>query len=484
VLALVLLALLGSPADTLVVGGLADPVVLDPHQTTDLVAGAVASAVCEPLVHDRLDGSLYEPALATAWATRDNLVWTFTLRKGVMFHDGTPLDADAVVANIDHLRRVRAFPGRATRLGPLAVTIDLDHPNAALLSTLSQPFYCLVSPREFHEKNPRPVGTGPFRLLAARPGRVELVVNPGYWGGLPRLRRILFRKLPDEAALVSALLSGEVDVTPALTLESHPKVESSPDLLVQVRSGRNLAYLALNNERPPFDDPRVRHAVAFAVDRRALVSDLLADHGEPARNPLPPSLWGYATHTPEPVHDLGMARRLLARAGLGKGFEATLLAVEASRPYLPSPLRLVGRLSEQLALVGIRLRQEVVGSWAEYVARSSRGQYDMAVLGWQADTMDPNDFLTALLASEAIGSSNRSRYRSAAMDALLTQGRKGTGHQERSQVYAEAQALFQKDMPFVPLYHVAVFTASRRSVRGLSVGSTGYLRFDKTWKRE
>ena len=481
-LAFALLALLASAADTLVVGGLADPLSLDPHQTTDLVAGTIVSALCEPLVHDRLDGLLYEPALATTWATRDNRVWTFTLRAGVTFHDGTPLDADGVVANIEHLREVRSFRGSAARLGPLAVTISLDHPNAALLSTLSQPFFALVSPHQLQAKSPKPVGTGPFRLVAAKPGLVELRANPGYWGGTPRLRRVLFRRLPDEAALVSALLSGEVDVTPALTLEAHPRLESSPDLVVLARPGRNLAYLALNNERPPFDDPRVRHAVALAVDRRALVSDLLGGHGEPARNPLPPSLWGYATTTRELVHDPVTARKLLAQAGLGKGLETTLLTVDASRPYLPAPLRLVGRLREELAQVGIRLRQELAGSWAEYVERGSKGQYDMAVFGWQADTMDPNDFLSALLSSETVGSSNRSRYRSVAMDALLIQARKGTGHQERSQVYAEAQALFRKEMPFVPLYHVAVFTASRRSVRGLSVGSTGYLRFDKTWK--
>lgn len=483
-LALALLALLASPADTLVVGSLADPVVLDPHRAIDLVAASIVSVVCEPLVRDRPDGIHFEPALATSWATRDNRVWTFTLRAGVSFHDGTPLDADAVVANVDHLRQVRAFKGSAGRLGPLAVTVTLDHPNAALLSTLSQPFFTLVSPRQLSASNPKPVGTGPFRLLTAKPGLVELQANPAYWGDPPRLQRILFRRLPDEGALMTALLAGEVDVTSALTLESHPRLEGSPDLVVVARVGHNLAYLALNNERPPFTDPRVRRAVALAIDRPALVSDLLGGHGEAARNPLPPSFWGYATRTRELVHDPAAARRLLGQAGLGQGFEAAILAVDASRPYLPAPLPLAARLRDDLAQVGIRLRQELASSWTDYAERGNRGQYDLAVFGWQADTMDPNDFLSAVLSSDAVGSSNRSRYRSFAMNGLLTQARRGTGHQERSQVYAEAQALFQKEMPFVPLYHVAVFTASRRSLRGLTVGPTGFLRFDKAWKED
>ena len=482
-LALALLAVLSSPADTLVVGGLADPVLLDPHRATDLVASGIVSVICEPLVRDRPDGASYEPALATSWATRDNRTWTFTLRAGVSFHDGTPFDAGVVVANFERLRQVRAFAGRASRLGPLAVTMSLDHPNAALLATLSQPFFTLLSPAQL-AGSPRPVGTGPFRLRAARPGLVELEANPVYWVGAPRLQRIQFRSLPDEDALVASLLAGEVDVTSALTLESHAKVEDSPDLRVLDRPGHNLAYLALNNERPPFTDPRVRHAVARAIDRPALVSTLLGGHGQAARNPLPPSSWGYATRTRELVHDPAAARRLLAQAGLSQGFEVTLLAAQASRPYLPAPLRLADRLRDDLARVGIRLRQELAGSWSEYVERGSRGQFDLAVFGWQADTQDPNDFLSALLSSSAVGTTNRSRYRSQAMDDLLTQARRGTGHQERNLVYAEAQALFQKQMPFVPLYHLAVFTAARRSVQGLAFGATGLMRFDKTWKRD
>ena len=106
----------------------------------------------------------------------------------------------------------------------------------------------------------------------------------------------------------------------------------------------------------------------------------------------------------------------------------------------------------------------------------------MAILGWQADTMDPNDFLSALLASESVGATNRSRYRSEAMDTLLKRGRRGGGPAERLAAYEEAQALFQRDMPWAPLCHVSIFLASRRPVRGLIVDSTGLLRYDKTWK--
>jgi peptide/nickel transport system substrate-binding protein len=228
--ALLALAFLAAPADTLVVGILADPPSLAPDRASDFVSAAVIVNVCEPLVRLRPGGSRPEPSLATTWATRDRRTWTFTLREGVRFHDGAPLDADAVVANLENLRWKRGFLGRAERVGPYVVSITLDRPSAALLATLSQPFFSLQSPRQLAAGDESPVGTGPYRLGAARPGLLELLANPDYWGGAPRLKRLVFRRLADEDALAAALLAGEVDVTSALgqdrlaTLRRHSEI--------------------------------------------------------------------------------------------------------------------------------------------------------------------------------------------------------------------------------------------------------------------
>jgi peptide/nickel transport system substrate-binding protein len=481
--ALLALALLASPPDMLVVGTLGDPLSLDPHRATDLLSAAIVANVCETLVRYRADGTRPEASLATAWANVNGRVWTFTLREGVRFHDGTPLDADAVVANLDALRRSRGFPGQAHRAGPRVVTITLDRPNAALLATLSQPFFSLQSPRELARgDSSRPVGTGPFRLGDARPGLVELIPNWTYWGGAPRLGGIVFRRFPGEESLSTALLSGEVDVSSAMGFARLPRLRASPDIALDSKTGLNIAFLSLNNERRPLDDRRVRQAIARSIDRRALVSRFLGGHGVPARNPLPPSLWGYSTRTKDPGLDRAGARRLLADAGYPAGFDVTLLAVDAPRPYLPAPLAEAEHVKEDLSRVGIRVRIRRVATWAEYLETAARGDYDMAILGWQADTMDPNDFLSALLASESVGATNRSRYRSEAMDRLLKRGRRGGGPAERLAAYEEAQALFQRDMPWAPLYHVSIFLASRKPVRGLTVDSTGVLRYDKAWK--
>jgi peptide/nickel transport system substrate-binding protein len=481
---LALLALLAAaPADTLVVGLLADPITLSPHRATDLVSQAILANVSETLVRLRPDSGRPEAALATTWATVDHRTWTFTLREDVRFHDGAVLDADAVVANLESMRRERSFSGTATRLGPNAVSITLERPNAALLSTLSQPYFALQSPRQLRP-NARAVGTGPFRLTEDRPGAVGLQANPAYWGGVPRLQHVTFRKLANEDALIAALLAGEVDVSSAIGPDRVADLRSQPDITLDSHTGLNVAFLSINNERAPFSDRRVRQALSRAADRHALVARFLGGHGERARNPLPPSLLGHSLRTRELVLDRPGARRLLAEAGFPDGFDTTLLSVDSPRPYMPAPGPLAAALRDQLAEVGIRATLRMVSTWSEYLERATRGDYDLAILGWQADSPDPNDFLSALLASESIGTTNRSRYRSPAMDALLKRARMESEGAERVATYREAQELFQADMPWVPLYHVPVFTAYRNAVRGLVPGPTGLLRYDKAWKLE
>ena len=467
----------------MVVGLLASPPSLDPHRATDLVSAAIVSNVCEGLVRPRQGGGRPEPALATTWATVDNRSWTFTLRAGVRFHDGTPLDADAVVKNLERLRRgagVRGA-GRARRAPD-----RLDHAREAERCVAGDALPAVLhvpEPARARRRERIRSGPDPSASRGTRAGQVLLSANPAYWGGPPRVASVVFERHPGEDSLVAALLAGAVDVTTAIGQRRLDALRGEPRVALDSQTGLNLALLSVNNERPPFADRRVRQALARAVDRDELVTRVLGGHGEPARNPLPPSLWAYAPRTKELVRDLPAARRMLAEAGFPGGFDVTLLAVDSPRPYLPDPLRVASLVRDQLAGAGIRVRLDQARSWPEYLARGSSGDYEMAVFGWQADSTDPNDFLLALLASESVGSTNRSRYRSPEMDALLKRGRMAAGVQERRSIYEEAQRLFQRDMPWVPLYHVSVFTAYGRWVQGLTLGPTGVVRYDRVWKR-
>ena len=418
-------------AQTLVVGMLTDPVSLDPHRATDLVSAAMVANVCEPLVRYRADGTRPQAALATTWASVDGRLWTFTLREGVRFHDGAPLDADAVVANLEALRRTRAFPGRARAAwgrSSCRVVLRPAQRRACWPRCRSRSSPCRAR-ASCASGSTRPVGTGPFRLAAARPGEVVLDANAALLGGR------------------SAPAAGRVPPLPRRGARWRPRCWrarwTSPrrwaparlDLLhddgqvaLDSQTGLNIAFLSVNNERPPFADRRVRQAVARAIDRAALVREVLGGHGEPARNPLPPSIWGYAVaHARDRPGPAGRAPpagpgRLRRRAS-----RRTLTVVDAPRPYLPAP-RAWPRGSPPTSRRSASARAcRAVDSWPEYLERATRGDYELAVLGWQADTTDPNDFLSVLLGCEAVGTTNRSRYRSPAMDALLKQGRRGRG---------------------------------------------------------
>jgi ABC-type transport system substrate-binding protein len=470
-------------ADTIVVGTLADPASLAPHRATDLVAAEIVANVCETLVRLRPGSLRPEGVLATAWATIDQRVWTLTLREGVRFHDGEPLDAAAVAQNLEHLRKERGFPGHAARVGPHVVEITLDRSNAALLSTLSQPFFGMQSPKRLVTRPEAPVGTGPFRLVSVAPGSVELLAFDGHWAGAPRARRVVYQRFRDEGDLARALASGQADVSSALGPNRAAILRASEGVTLDAQPGLNLTFLAVNNERSPFSDPRVRRALSRAIDRVALVRETLAGHAEPAHAALPPLLLGPDTRARELVLDRDAARRLLADARVPDGFTATLTLSRAPRLYLLEPLKVAARLRDDLAAVGIGLKQRVVDGWAEQVAITTAGDYELALLGWRADTLDANDFLTSLLDSRSIGTTNRSRYASPAMDGLLKRARQDMPAGARRALYRQAQELVQNDMPFVPLYHSSTFTAYRRDVRGLVVSPTGLLRYDKAWKQ-
>ena len=185
---------------------------------------------------------------------------------------------------------------------------------------------------------------------------MELIPNWTYWGGAPRLGGIVFRRFRDEESLSTALLSGEVDVSSAVGYQRLPHLRASPDIALHSKTGLNIAFLSLNNERRPLDDRRVRQAIARAIDRPALVSRFLGGHGVPARNPLPPSLWGYSART----KDLALDRPRRAPAAGRGGVPAAASTPRSWRwtprgPTCPRPLAEAAQIRDDLARVGIRV---------------------------------------------------------------------------------------------------------------------------------
>ena len=341
-------------------------------------------------------GSRPEAALATTWATADARRWTFTLRDRACASTTAARSTrtrwsrtSTTCAQRAALRR----PGRAR--GPAR---GRAHPRAAQRGPAGHAVPALLldaePARAARRGSARPVGTGPFRLGAGAAGRGPAGGGRRATGAArPRLRRVVFRRLPDEDALVRALLAGEVDVTSAVGQERVGRAaRPARTITLDSQIGLNLAFLSINNERPPFGDARVRQALARAVDREALVDGLLGGHGEPARNPLPPLLWGYAARTRELILDRPAARRLLARGRASRAASTRRCSGAGHPAALPARAAAPGRSGCAADLARDRRPRAPEGrvaSWSDYVDRATRGDYDLAVLGWQADTIRP-----------------------------------------------------------------------------------------------
>ncbi len=339
----------GASSDRLVVARPTDAVSLDPARTSDIESLEVAEQVYGRLV--RFSAGRLEPEadLATSWTvSSDGTIWTFELRPNVRFHDGTPFDADAVVFSFErqivpehpaheadfvwtrayhNIRHVRA----AT---PLRVQFEIDRPYAPFLANLAMGPAAIVSPtavrkwkRDFGR---HPVGTGPYRFVEWIPGdRITLERNLDYWDERARTRYLVLIAMADSRQRLQALESGAADVIQQLAPDDLPLVRLNPDLALAMAPATLVSYMAMNTQRRPLNDLRIRRAIAHAVNRDAMVKLVYQGLGIPAIGPLPPNVWGARSDVVTYPYDPPRARKLLARGGLAGRSRGAAEAVRA-----------------------------------------------------------------------------------------------------------------------------------------------------------
>src|SRR5213078_5080234 len=285
------------PAGTLVVGLVAEPVALDPAQVTDLNSNRVGRRVVETLVTFPEESTQIVPGLAESWTiSRDGLQYTFKLRKGVKFHDGTPLDAEAVKFSIERqinpnhpASKLGKYPfanyffGNVKAVEVLSderVAFLLNEPRASFLAVLTAGAASVVSPTAVMKAGldypSAPVGTGPFKFASWDRGqRVVLEKNPKYWKGPVKIDRVVFRPIVEDQARLTELLTGQLDLIVGVPADYVGQLETSGKVGLLKQTGVHVWYLGINNQQKPFDDRRVRQALNYAVDKHAIVRDVL-----------------------------------------------------------------------------------------------------------------------------------------------------------------------------------------------------------------
>lgn len=495
----------------LVVAQAADVLALDPVRVTDSESIEVGELLFEGLVRWKAGTTDVEPGLAESWTTSpDGKRWTFKLRRGVEFHDGTPLDAGAVTFSFARLldpghpnflaaetgtlwRALMKDVTKVVAIDDWTVEIHVARPYAPLLGNLAM--YPIVSPaavtRWGDAFKQNPVGTGPFAFVEWTPGDSVVVRRfPRYWGKPALLDQIVFRVVVDPRKRLVDLESGSVDIATAILPEEQPFVELHPDLVLHHTPGNDVSYLAFNLTRPPFDRVDVRRAANHAINKEPILKLAFQGRAVAADGPLPPTQWGY--HQPKSRYEFDpeRARRMLAKAIADGEFDPTrkyqLYAPSTPRPYLPSPERVARFLQAALEQIGIQTELRL-NPYAEHRAAVQAGLHDLALFGWIGDTGDPDNFLYVLFHSDnaAIGSANNiAFFRDPGVDRLLIEAQGAADEATRTGLYRAVQDRIAEEAPWVPIAHSEYVVAARAELEGVVLSPLGHPVYSRIRRRE
>ncbi len=528
VLALMITASTGSSAHattrsggTFVFGTDADPIVLDPTLAGDLNAARIGNQMFESLVDLAPGRTRVVPKLATSWRTsKDGRTWTFFLRRGVRFHDGTPFNAAAVCFNFERwygfagsLQRAAylwefvfggfrkpepGMPGpdrslyrSCQRVDNLTIRLRLAHPTTSFLAALADPPLGIASPTAlrkydadegeadangiFHPSGTygtaHPTGTGPFMFRSWRPGReVVLVRYPQYWGKRAKLDRLVFRPIVDRLARLRALELGTIHGLDQVLVGDADTIKRNQNLKLLDRPSSNVGYVGINQAIPPMDKLLVRQAVAYGLDRAAVVRSFYGGRGQLADQFLPPAFVGHAKHVKRYPYDPARSRALLRKAGLKLPVKVDFwYPTDVSRPYMPDPKRNFEAFAASLRRSGFEVVPHSAPWSPDYVQAFVSGKAQLYLLGWIADFQDPDNFFGSQFRKyqPSFG------FRNPKLFALLDRADAEPNLARRARLYEQASRLIMEFLPIVPYVHFKFAVALRRNVIGYVPGPSG-----------
>ncbi|MEO8243521.1 MAG: ABC transporter substrate-binding protein [bacterium] len=460
-----------TPPGVLIVGQIAEPKALDPHAVTAANDFRILANVYDGLVRFA-DGTLTpEPALAESWTVSDDgLTYTFKLRAGVKFHDGSALDAEAVKFNFDRMLKedhpfhnTGPFPlafffssiTSTEALDPKTAVFTLSEPFAPFISNLATPTGYIVSPaavKQFGVDFGRnPSGTGPFKFKEWRSNELVAVEkNADYWDGAPGLDAVVFRPITDANTRTAEMLSGGLDLMLEVPPVSLSEFKNDNFQIVEA-AGPHLWFLILNCKSGPFADKKVRQAANYAINKQALVDQVLEGTAAVAAGPTPPAFsWAYNDALQPYPYDPAKAKALLAEAGQPNP-KVTFFVTEGGSGML-DPVAMGTAMQADLAAVGFDVKIQTY-EWNTFLGEVNpglEGKADMAEMAWM--TSDPDTLPFLALRTEAWpdkGGFNSGYYSNPEVDDLLQKARVSNSLDERAVLYKKMQEIVQDDAPWL-----------------------------------
>jgi glutathione transport system substrate-binding protein len=458
----------------------------DPYDANDTLSQAMAKSFYEGLFGFDKDMKMI-PVLAESYeVSKDGLVYTVKLKKGVKFHDGTDFKADAVKANFDRvtnpdnkLKRYSLYNNidKTEVVDDYTARITLKTPFSAFINQLAHPSGVMISPTAMAKYGKdiafNPVGTGPFKFVEWKAtDYLKVAKFDGYWKkGYPKVDTITWRPVVDNNSRAAMMQTGEAQFTFPVPYELDGVLRARPDLELVAAPSIVLRYLSMNTLHKPFDNPKVREAIAYAINKEALSKVAFNGYASPAPGVVPPGV-EYAVKLGPWPYDLAKAKQLMKEAGYADGFETELWSA-----YNHSIAQKVTQfLQQQLGQIGIKAkitllesgqRVEKVESWQDPASAPVRMYY----VGWSSSTGEADWALRPLLASESFPPRlfNTAYYKSNEVDNDIKSALGTTDKAQKAKFYKDAQETIWKDAPWAPLVVEKLLSAHNKKLSGVYV---------------
>jgi peptide/nickel transport system substrate-binding protein len=511
----------GKSGGTLVFAGAADPVVLDGALVSDGESIRAVTQIFETLIGLKPGTTDLVPALATKWeVSPDAKAYTFTLREGVKFHDGTDFNAEAVCANFDRWYNFKGplqsssasyywqsfFGGykknesedlspslykSCQATNPTTAVITLTKPSASMLGALTQQAFSIASPKALKEfkadagtvseetgfkptgtfGTEHPIGTGPFKFESWKRGdKLVLARYDDYWGEKAKLDKVIIRPIADNAARLQALQNDEIQGYDLVEPQDVPTIEGDENMKIIERPAFNVAYVTINQKQKPMDKLEVRQAVAYGLDREAVVNNFYGGRGVVAKEMMPPEVMGYADDVTEYTYDPAKAKELLQKAGLTLPVKVDFwYPTDVSRPYMPDPKRNFEAFAASLNKSGFKVTPHSAPWSPDYLGRVDEGTAGhLNLIGWTGDFADPDNFVGVFFQSY----SPQFGFRNPELFNLLDKGEAEADQAKREDTYKQANRLIMDFLPAVPYAHSKPALGFRADVEGYVASPT------------
>jgi peptide/nickel transport system substrate-binding protein len=501
----------GEASGTLVFGTSADPVSMDGAYVSDGESLRVVRQLFETLVTTEPGGTEIVESLATDWeADEAGTSWTFNLREGVKFHDGTDFNAEAVCANFDRWYNFSGvqqspsvsyywqtvFTGFAKNEDPEQGTslyksceatdentavINLTTPSASFLPGLALASFSIASPTALEKyeadkvtgsgEEPRfegtfgtqnPVGTGPYKLETFEPNnRLVMKAYEDYWGDKASIETLIFRPIADGPARRQALQANEIQGYDLVDPADYDALESAGFQLLS-RPAFNVGYVGINSAKAPLDNPKIRQAVAHALNRQALVDAKYPEGSEVAKEFMPPELFGYADDVATYEYDVDKAKQLISESGVSNPTIEFWYPTNVSRPYMPEPEANFQAFQADLKAAGFNVVPKSAPWNPDYLDAVNTGQAGLYLLGWTGDFGDPDNFIGTFFRTDqpAWGPIPQE------IQDKLEAARIETEQEKRTALYEEINRDLMAHLPGVPYVHTSPRIVFASNVQG------------------